>query len=134
MVRHQGIDGTVGQGLAQCIAIALLAQRWRQARTAVEVTHVGIGQVQRIDADVASDGQAFCFGLANQGHTCSAADAAQVHMRFGAFEQFKDGMQSNGFCSHGYARQTHARGQGPTGSNAFTQMQFLRTQPNGVAK
>ena len=31
---------------AQRIAIALLTQRWRHTRTAVEVTHIGVGQVQ----------------------------------------------------------------------------------------
>ena len=134
MVRHQSIDGAVGQGFAQCIAITLLTQWRRYARTAVKVTHIGIGQVQGVDADIASDGQPICFGLAHQGHPRSAADAAQVHMGFGAFEQFKDGVQGNGFCGYGYARQTHACGQGATGRHTFAQMQFLRTQPHGVAK
>ena len=38
MVGDQSIDGAVCQGLAQCIAVALLTQRWRHARTAVEST------------------------------------------------------------------------------------------------
>jgi hypothetical protein len=62
VVGHQRVDGAVGQALAQRIAVALLAQRRRQAHAAVEVADVDVGQVQRVDADVAADGQALGLG------------------------------------------------------------------------
>ena len=57
----------------QRIAVALLAQRRVQARAAVEVADVGVGQVQRVDADVAGQRQAFGLGRAHQRHAGRAA-------------------------------------------------------------
>ena len=134
MVRHQRVDGAVLQRLAQGLAVALLAQRWAQARATVEVAHIHIRQVQRIDADIARHRQSLGLGLAQQLGPGGAAQAADMHPRSGGAYQLKNRVQSNGLSGHRHAAQAHARSQRAAGGDAFTQMQILRAQPNGVAK
>ena len=134
MVGHQRVDGAVSQGGAQRFAVALLAQRWRQAGAAVEVAQIHVDQVQVVDAHIAGHGQALGLGLAHQLNASGAADAAQVDAGTGAAHQLEDGVQRNQLGGHRNARQAHACGQRPAGGHALAQPCILRTQPHGVAE
>ena len=134
MVRHQHVNGAVGQPQANGIPVTLLTQGRLKPHAAVKVSDVGIRQVQAVDADITSYRQALRFGLGHQGHTRRTADAAQVNACTGGAYEFKNHMQRNGLCRHRHAAQTQPRGQSAAGSNAFAKVNFLRAKPDTVAK
>ena len=112
----------------------LLTQHRGQPRAAVKVAHVGIGQVQRVDAHIGRDWQALGLGLADQGDTRCAADATQVHARKGAAHQLKNRVQGNGFSGPLATRMGLSSVPVAAGGNALAQIKILRAQPDGVAK
>lgn len=134
VVGHQRVDGAVGQPGGKRIAVALLAQRRVEPRAAVEVADVGVGQVQRVDADVAAERQAFGLGGAHQGHAGRARQAAQVHTRAGAAHEFDDGEDRDRFGRDRHAGQAEPRGERAAGGHALAQVAVLRAQPHGVAE
>ena len=134
MVGDQCVNRAIGQGSRQRIAVALLAQRWREAGAAVKVADVVFGQQQRVDGDVSRHVQAFGLGAAHQLHTRSAGQAAQVNAGFCTANQLKNRVQRNGFGRHWHARETHARCQRTAGGNALAQVLVLWAQPHGIVK
>ena len=134
VVRHQGVNGAVHQARAQGIPVALLAQGRIQAGAAVKVTNVGIGQVQRVDADVTRDIQAIELGLAHQRHAGGAAEPTQMHPGTGDPHQLKNDVQGNGFSRYRHATQAQPRGQRATGRHTAAQKILLRAQPDRVTK
>jgi hypothetical protein len=72
-----------------------------------KVADVGVGQVQRVDADIAGHRQALGLGLAHQGHAGGTAEAAQVHACAGGAHQLKR------WCAAQWSRPPPARRTGP---------------------
>ena len=134
MVRHQRVNRSIGQCDAQGIAVALLAQRRIEAHAAIEVPNVQIGQVQRIDADIAAHRQPLGLGLAHQFDASSAADAAQMHAGARGTHQLQNGVQSNRLCRYGNTAQTQTGGQRTAGGHTLAQVHLLGPQPDWVAK
>ena len=90
------------------VAVALLAQGWDQVGVGVEKTNVQVSQMHMVNGYIASHGQTFGFGLANQFNAFGRTDAANVHARAGCAYQLKISLQGNGFGHHRNAAQTHA--------------------------
>ena len=90
--------------------------------------------MQGVDAYITGDRQSLCLGLTQQLRASRAAQAADMHARAGGAHQLKNRVQGDGLGGHRHAAQAHARSQRAAGSDALAQMQFLRTQPDRVAK
>ena len=128
VVRAHGVDRAVEQAGADRIAVALAAERRRDARVRIEEADVGICQVHMVHAHVAGDGQAFGLGGADQVQARRRRDAAQVHARAAGAHQFKNRVQRDGFGHHGHAGQAQARRQRAAVGDASTaDMRVLRT-------
>ena len=93
VVRAHGVDRAVEQAGADRIAVALAAERRRDARVRIEETDVGVRQVHMVHAHVAGDGQAFGLGGADQLQARRRRDAAQVHARAAGAHQFENSVQ-----------------------------------------
>ena len=135
VVRAHGVHGAVEQAGADRIAVALAAERRRDARVGVEEADVGVRQVRMVRAHVAGDGQAFGLGGADQFQAGGRRNAAQVHARAAGAHEFKNRVQRDGFGHHGHAGQAQARGQrAAVGDAATADVRVLRAQPDGVAE
>ena len=117
MVRHQGINRALGQAGLQGLAVALLAQGRVEPGPAVEVTDIAVDQVQRVDADIATQAQALALGLPHQGYPGGTAQATQVHAHASGPHQLENRVQGNRLGSHRNAAQAHAGSQGATRGN-----------------
>ena len=135
VVRAHGVDRAVEQAGADGIAVALAAERRRDARVRIEEADVGVRQVHMVHAHVAGDGQAFGLGGADQFQAGGRRNAAQVHARAAGAHEFKNRVQRDGFGHHGHAGQAQARGQrAAVGDAATADVRVLRAQPDRVAE
>ena len=134
MIADQRIDGAVGQGRADRVAVALLAQRRRQAHRGIEVADVDVGQMQMVHAHVAGDRQALGLGTANQLDAGGTAQSTQMNPRAGVAHKLEDRVQRDRLGDRRHAREPHSRGQRTLRRNAGAEESVVRPQPCRVAE